>query len=81
VIDLTTDDLEPEKSLSSEPLLMEATVQDAKEPVPLLPNAEGTAQLCLVADVLEPLLASARAIAGEQKFRSTGIPQLATGTS
>jgi len=41
---------------------MEATVQDAKEPVPLLPNAEGT-QLCLVADVLEPLLASARAIA------------------
>jgi len=42
---------------------MEATVQDAKEPVPLLPNAEGTAQLCLVADVLEPLL-SARAIAG-----------------
>jgi signal transduction histidine kinase len=68
VIDLTTDDLEPEKSLSPAPLLMEATVQDAKEPVPLLPKAEGTAQLCAVADVLEPLLASARAIAGERNL-------------
>ena len=62
VIDLTVDDLDPRKSLPPAHLFMEATVQPPTKSVPLLPNA----QLCLVADVLEPLLASAKAIAGER---------------
>lgn len=65
VIDLTVDDLEPMKSLPPGPLFMEA-IQPVI-PVPLLPNAEST-QLCLVADVLEPVLASAKAIAGERNL-------------
>ena len=67
VIELTTEDLEPEKSLPQAPLFMEASASDAKEPVLLLPNPEGS-QLCAVADVLEPLLGSARAIAGERNL-------------
>jgi len=78
VIELTTEDLEPEKSLLRLHCY-EATVSDAKEPV-LLPNPEGTAQLCLVADVLE-LLGSARAIAGERNLNLQAFPQIATSTS
>lgn len=65
-IELTADDLAPSESLLGAPLFMEATVQGANL-VPLLAN-EKTAQLCLVADVLEPLLESARAIALEREL-------------
>ena len=65
-IELTADDLAPSESLLHAPLFMEATVQGAT-PVPLLAN-EKTAQLCLVADVLEPLIESARAIALEREL-------------
>jgi len=68
VIDLTVEDLEPNKSLAQAPLFMEATVQPVTEPVPLLPDAGEKADLCLVANVIEPLLASARAIAQERNL-------------
>ncbi|MBV8887381.1 MAG: GAF domain-containing protein [Chroococcidiopsidaceae cyanobacterium CP_BM_RX_35] len=67
VIDLTLDDLKLNKSLLPAPLLMEATLQPATKPMLLLPDAEAKADTsCLVADVLEPLLASAQAIAQER---------------
>lgn len=66
VIDLTPDDLEPQKSLPPLPF-MEAS-QLAVPVLPLLPNAVGSAELCSVAEVLEPLLSSARAIAGERNI-------------
>jgi len=79
VIDLTVNDLEPSESLPPAPLLMEAKVQTVTKPVPLLPDAggnssaaklgiKGQADLCLVADVIEPLLASAWAIAQERNL-------------
>jgi signal transduction histidine kinase len=68
VIDLTAEDLDLEKSLPPAPLFMEATIEDKTLSEPLLPNAEGTAQLCAVAEVLEPLLLSAGAIAGERNL-------------
>jgi len=68
VTDLTTDDIEPRKSLPPSPLFMKATVQPATKPVPLLPDAVENTELCRVADVLEPLLASARAIAQERNL-------------
>lgn len=64
---LTTDEIDPRKSLPPTPLSME-TVQAANVPVPLLLNAGGTAELCSVADVLEPLFESARALAGERNL-------------
>ncbi len=67
-IALTTDEIDPRKSLPPTPVSMEARVQPANVPVPLLPNAGGTAELCSVADVLEPLIESALAIAGERNL-------------
>jgi len=68
VIDLTTDDIDPRKSLLQTPLFMKATVQPAIKLVPLLPDAIENTELCRVVDVLEPLLASARAIAIERNL-------------
>jgi signal transduction histidine kinase len=66
-IDLTIEDLEPIKSLPSA-VVMEATVEPVN-PLPLLPKAEGSStQLCAVAEVLKPLLASAWAIAQERNL-------------
>ncbi|WP_250121560.1 HAMP domain-containing sensor histidine kinase [Chroococcidiopsis sp. CCMEE 29] len=67
VIDLTVDDLEPRKSLPPASF-MEVTVQPVNPPLPLLPNGEGSAEVCSVADVLKPLLASAGAIAQERNL-------------
>ncbi|MBV9389091.1 MAG: sensor histidine kinase [Chroococcidiopsidaceae cyanobacterium CP_BM_ER_R8_30] len=67
VIDLTLDDLKPHKSLPLAPLQMEATLQPVIKPMLLLPDAESKGDAsCLVADVLEPLLASAQVIAQER---------------
>jgi signal transduction histidine kinase len=66
VIDLTSDDLEPQKPLPPLPF-MEAS-QLAAPVLPLLPDTVGSAELCSVAEVLEPLLASARAIALERNL-------------
>lgn len=67
-IDLTIEDLEPKKLLP--PLLMEARVQ----PVPLLPDV-GIQTSCLVAELMESLLATARAIALERNLEiQTVIP-------
>lgn len=68
VIDLTVDDLELEQSLLPARLFTGATISEANLGVPLLLKAEQTAELCSVADVLEPLLASAQAIAGERNL-------------
>ena len=67
VIDLTPEDLELRKPLPPAPLFMEAVVQPAPRPIPLLPDANGSG-VCWVADVLEPLLASARMIAQERNL-------------
>ena len=66
VIDLTPDDLEPQKPLPPLPF-MEAS-QLAVPVLPLLPNAVESGELCSVAEVLEPLLVSARAIAAERNL-------------
>ncbi len=67
-IDLTIEDLEPKKLLP--PLLMEARVQ----PMPLLPDA-GIQTSCLVSELMESLLATARAIALERNLEiQTVIP-------
>lgn len=63
VIDLTTDDLDPQLPLPSVPFL--EPVQSA---LPLLPNAARHTALCSVAEILEPLLTSARAIALERNL-------------
>jgi signal transduction histidine kinase len=65
VIDLTTDDLELQKPLLPTALFIEP-IQVATAQLPLLPAVE--TQLCSVADVLEPLLMSARAIAQERNL-------------
>ncbi len=51
-----------------------ATIDTAK-PLLLLPNPQGKKELCWVADILEPLLASAQAIANERDLQlQTEIP-------
>ncbi len=65
VIDLTTDDLELQKPLLPTALFREP-IQVATAQLPLLPAVE--TELCSVADVLEPLLMSARAIAQERNL-------------
>lgn len=67
-IDLTANKIEPRKLLPEAPLFMEATVQPTTISVPLLLDSEGSVQLCSVADVLEPLLVSAKAIAEERNL-------------
>ena len=67
VIDLTLDDLESRQSLPPTALFMEATAPSATKAMPLLPDA-GSTELCQVANVLEPLLASAAAVAQERNL-------------
>jgi signal transduction histidine kinase len=68
IIDLRAEEIEPRTSLPLTPLFMKATVQPATKSVPLLPDARESAQLCRVADVLEPINASTAAIAQERNL-------------
>jgi signal transduction histidine kinase len=68
VIDLTAEDLDLRKSLPPAPLFMEAAVRPSPKPVMLLPDDSGSAELCWVADILGPLLSSAKAIAQERNL-------------
>ncbi|MBW4675985.1 MAG: GAF domain-containing sensor histidine kinase [Desmonostoc geniculatum HA4340-LM1] len=68
VIDLTEADLAP-LHLPENEVFVEATVQkDAKPPL-LLPGTGDKAVDCSLADILEPLLISAKAIAQERKLK------------
>jgi signal transduction histidine kinase len=68
VIDLTETDLAP-LQLSESEVFVEATFQkDAKPPL-LLPGTGDKAVDCSLADILEPLLISAKAIAQERKLK------------
>ncbi|WP_392535958.1 sensor histidine kinase [Nostoc sp. C117] len=68
VIDLTETDLAP-LHLAEKEVFVEATVQkDAKPPL-LLPGTGDKAVACSIADILEPLLISAKAIAQERKLK------------
>lgn len=60
-------ELSKTKSLPPTGLFMEA-IQPTTPQLPLLPRAGESAFLCSVADVLEPLLASAKAIAAERNL-------------
>lgn len=75
-LDLTVADLDRIKSLPPAPA-MDATAQ-AITPLPLLPNSEDKTQVCVIADVLKPLLASAWAIAQERnlELQADIVPQL-----
>ncbi|MBN3962420.1 GAF domain-containing sensor histidine kinase [Nostoc sp. NMS8] len=67
VIDLTETDLAP--LLTEDEVFVEATIQkDAKPPL-LLPGTGDKAVDCSLADILEPLLISAKAIAQERKLK------------
>jgi signal transduction histidine kinase len=68
VIDLTETDLAP-LHLPEHQVFVEATIQkDAKPPL-LLPGTGDKAVDCSLADILEPLLISAKAIAQERKLK------------
>ncbi|MEA5605838.1 ATP-binding protein [Nostoc sp. UHCC 0252] len=68
VIDLTETDLAP-LHLPEREVFVEATIQkDAKPPL-LLPGTGDKAVDCSLADILEPLLISAKAIAQERKLK------------
>ncbi|MEH1942446.1 MAG: HAMP domain-containing sensor histidine kinase [Nostoc sp.] len=68
VIDLTEADLAP-LNLAKNEVFVEATIQkDAKPPL-LLPGTGDKAVDCSLADILEPLLISAKAIAQERKIK------------
>jgi signal transduction histidine kinase len=68
VIDLTEADLAP-LHLAEDEVFVEATIQrDAKPPL-LLPGTGDKAVDCSLADILEPLLISAKAIAQERKLK------------
>jgi signal transduction histidine kinase len=68
VIDLTETDLAP-LHLPEHEVFVEATIQkDAKPPL-LLPGTGDKAVDCSLADILEPLLISAKAIAQERKLK------------
>lgn len=66
VIGLTANEIQP-RSLPPTRLFIEAS-QLASKPMPLLPEAETIASCCQVADVLEPLLASALTLAQERNL-------------
>ncbi|MGI2905610.1 GAF domain-containing sensor histidine kinase [Tolypothrix sp. VBCCA 56010] len=68
VIDLTAADLAPFK-LPDEEAFVEATVQNEPKPALLLPGSEDKEADCALVDILNPLLASARAIAQERKLQ------------
>jgi signal transduction histidine kinase len=68
VIDLTETDLAP-LQLSESEVFLEATVQKDARPPLLLPGTGDKAVDCSLADILEPLLISAKAIAQERKLK------------
>ncbi|MEI1376324.1 ATP-binding protein [Nostoc sp. UHCC 0926] len=68
VIDLTEADLAPLHLAESE-VFVEATVQKSAKPPLLLPGTGDKAVDCSLADILEPLLISAKAIAQERKLK------------
>ncbi len=65
VIDLRAEEIALRTSLPPTRLFMEA-IQPTTKSLPLLADATGSAQLCRMADVLEPLLESAAVIAQER---------------
>ncbi|MBW4687292.1 MAG: GAF domain-containing sensor histidine kinase [Komarekiella atlantica HA4396-MV6] len=68
VIDLTEADLAP-LSLPEHEVLVEATVQKDAKPALLLPGTGDKETDCLLADILKPLLVSAKAIAQERNLK------------
>lgn len=69
IIELTPQtEPDPEKSLSVTPLVLERTVEPVTKPLVLLPNIGENIEPCSVVDILEPLLASANAIAQERNL-------------
>jgi signal transduction histidine kinase len=68
VIDLTEADLAP-LSLPEHEVLVEATVQKDAKPALLLPGTGDKEADCSLADILEPLLVSAKAIAQERNLK------------
>jgi signal transduction histidine kinase len=68
VIDLTAADLAPFK-LPDKQVFVEATVQNDPKPALLLPGSEDKEADCALVDILNPLLASAKAIAQERKLQ------------
>ncbi|MEH2279873.1 MAG: ATP-binding protein [Nostoc sp.] len=68
VIDLTEADLAP-LHLTEDELFVEATIQKDARPLLLLPGTGDQAVDCSLADILEPLLISAKAIAQERKLK------------
>jgi signal transduction histidine kinase len=67
VIDLTETDLAPLHL--PEEVFVEATIQKSAKPPLLLPGTGDKAVDCSLADILEPLLISAKAIAQERKLK------------
>jgi signal transduction histidine kinase len=68
VIDLTAGDLAPFK-LPDKEVFVEATVQNEPKSALLLPGSEDKEADCALVDILNPLLASAKAIAQERKLQ------------
>lgn len=68
VIDLTEADLEP-LHLAENEVFVEATIQKSAKPLLLLPGTGDKAVECSLAEILEPLLISAKAIAQERKLQ------------
>ncbi|MEH2079389.1 MAG: HAMP domain-containing sensor histidine kinase [Nostoc sp.] len=68
VIDLTEADLAP-LHLPEDGVFVEATIQKSAKPPLLLPGTGDKAVDCSLADILEPLLISAKAIAQERKLK------------
>ncbi|MEH2321151.1 GAF domain-containing sensor histidine kinase [Nostoc sp.] len=68
VIDLTEADLAP-LHLAEDEAFVEATIQKSAKPLLLLPGTGDKPVDCSLADILEPLLISAKAIAQERKLK------------
>ncbi|MEB3182040.1 MAG: GAF domain-containing sensor histidine kinase [Nostocaceae cyanobacterium] len=66
-IDLNVEDVSP-LELRAQEVLIPATVEQPAKPVLLLPKVEEQQAICWVTEVLEPLLVSASAIAGERNL-------------
>jgi signal transduction histidine kinase len=74
-IDLSAEDLAPLKLPEKNEVFVEATVEKEDKPVLLLPGAGEKKTECYLADVLQPLLVSAQAIAQERNLQlMTNIP-------
>ncbi|MFQ4143790.1 HAMP domain-containing sensor histidine kinase [Chlorogloeopsis sp. ULAP02] len=69
VIDLSAEDLAPLKLPEKNEVFVEATVEKGNKPVLLLPGTGEKKIECHLADVLQPLLVSAQAIAQERNLK------------